>query len=144
MNIILDLDGTLIDSSERMFRLFQTLVPESTFSKQYYWDLKRNKITHEMILKLYFPHISFDRFNSLWMQKIEKEEYLLMDRNFDDTKDVLNKLSKKFDLYLLTARQSKQMLQKELTWLCLSKYFKQILVTQRTTSKKELLLTYAE
>ena len=69
--IIFDLDGTLIDSSERMYRLFQDLVPESTFSKEEYWKLKRNKINHKVLLQMYFPDMDFEEFNKKWLSLIE-------------------------------------------------------------------------
>ena len=49
MNIVFDFDGTIIDASERLYRLFQDLVPRSALSKEAYWALKRNKINHNMI-----------------------------------------------------------------------------------------------
>ena len=50
MNLIFDLDGTLIDSRNRLYQLFQRLVPESTLSFEEYWKLKRNKISNKDIL----------------------------------------------------------------------------------------------
>ena len=142
MKVIFDLDGTLIDVSERMYRLFQALVPQSLLSKNEYWELKRNKIRHEILLNKYFPEISFEYFNSKWMKAIETEEYILMDTNYSDTIDVLRRLSNKFNLYLLTSRQLKCELQRELEKLMLKKYFTDILVTERKYSKKELLIQY--
>lgn len=142
MKVIFDLDGTLIDVSERMYRLFQALVPQSLLSKNEYWELKRDKISHEILLNKYFPEISFEYFNSKWMKAIETEEYILMDKNYSDTIDVLRRLSNKFNLYLLTSRQLKCELQRELEKLMLKKYFTDILVTERKYSKKELLTQY--
>lgn len=139
MKVIFDLDGTLIDVSERMYRLFQALVPQSLLSKNEYWELKRNKISHEILLNKYFPEISFEYFNSKWMKAIETEEYILMDTNYSDTIDVLRRLSNKFNLYLLTSRQLKCELQRELEKLMLKKYFTDILVTERKYSKKNYL-----
>lgn len=139
MNILFDLDGTLIDSSERMYRLFQHLVPESELTKDEYWKLKRGKVNHQMILKKYFPQHDFDKFNSRWMSFIESEEYLKMDGVYPGTVDVLDELSKKYGLVLLTARQSKNALEIELEGFGIRKYFNLILITEKRSSKEELI-----
>ncbi len=138
MNIIFDLDGTLIDSSERMYRLFLRLVPQCTLTKEQYWDFKRGKVNHKQLLDRYYPEVNFEAFNSQWMSLIETEEYLKMDLNYADTTLVLEAL-KKHSLYLLTARQSKENLEAELYVLGLNKYFEQIFVTEGKSGKKELL-----
>lgn len=139
MNIIFDLDGTLIDSSERMYCLFQELVPESEFTKEQYWDLKRDKINHRMILKRYFPEYQFDDFNKKWLNFIERDNYLEMDCNYPDTREVLQYLSHKGRIVLLTARQSKEGLYRELERLDLVSFFSHILVTEHKQSKIELI-----
>ena len=67
MNIFFDLDGTLVDASERLYCLFCDLIPECTFTKEEYWDLKRNKINHQKILEKYFPQYNFSEFNFKWL-----------------------------------------------------------------------------
>ena len=143
MNYIFDLDGTIIDSSERLYRLFQRLVPESSFTKEQYWNLKRKKINHETILNSFFPEHNFSDFEIKWMKMIENPEYLEMDQNYPDTIDVLNELVKMHSLILLTARQSKNNLLAELQRLNIRDFFSLILVTESTSTKDELLC-YAE
>ena len=87
--IFLDVDGTLIDSSDRMYNLFCELIPECQLTKCEYWNYKRNKISHQILLDKLYPQHSFEDFNSVWMNKIESEYYLGMDYNYLDTKDVL-------------------------------------------------------
>jgi len=48
--VFFDLDGTLPDSRERLYRLFCELVPESRLSFDKYWALKRRKQDHKTIL----------------------------------------------------------------------------------------------
>ena len=139
MNIVFDLDGTLIDSSERMYRLFQKLIPESEFTKEQYWGLKRNKINHQMILDEYYPQYDFDYFNKKWLSMIELNEYLDMDKNYPDTIEVLDYLFKKHTIVLLTARQSRDGLERELYRLGLISYFSLILVTEAQMSKIDML-----
>ncbi len=136
---IFDFDGTLVDSSERLYKLFKFLVPESTFTKEEYWALKRNKINHQMILSQYFPQYSFEDFNKKWLHLIEQPEYLRLDFCYTDTIKVLDELSVLNDLYLLTARQYKINLFSELDRFDIKKYFKQVFVTENTYSKEDLL-----
>ena len=113
MKIFFDFDGTLLDSSERLYRLFCDLIPDCTFSKEQYWEMKRNKINHKMILEQFFPQYNYEEFEQKWMSLIEKEEYLNYNSLYKFSKDVLEKLYLDNELYLLTARQSKENLLKE-------------------------------
>ncbi|GAB7261216.1 hypothetical protein DaDZ19_28830 [Dickeya ananatis] len=56
MNIFFDFDGTLIDSKLRQYELFCKLVPESHFSYEEYWDIKRNRINQEKLLVDFFSY----------------------------------------------------------------------------------------
>ena len=50
MNLIFDLDGTLIDSRLRLYKLFQQLVPTSELTYQDYWAFKQENVSNEDIL----------------------------------------------------------------------------------------------
>lgn len=140
MTIVFDLDGTVIDSSERMYRLFLKLVPECSFTKREYWDLKRNKVNHRAILEKQFPEYNFDEFNEQWMSQIEASPYLDMDTNYPDTIQVLEQLRLLgCGLVLLTARQSKTGLYQELERLGIKHFFDVIVVTEAKKSKEQLL-----
>lgn len=139
MNVIFDLDGTLIDSSERMYKLFSHLVPQSKFTKEIYWGLKRDKVNHKMLLERFFPEINFEIFNDNWMSLIEVEKFLIFDQIFQDTLPVLKELYLTNALYLLTARQSRDGLLNEMERLGIKTFFKEILTTEGRRTKKELL-----
>lgn len=139
MKIVLDLDGTLIDSSERMYRLFQKLVPESRLSRDEYWNLKRDKNNHRMILNGLFPDRDFEDFNRKWMNEIESNDFLEMDRCYPDTIPVLSSLKERYELILLTARQSKIRLLNEINRLGISVFFTAVLVTGGTNTKEDLI-----
>lgn len=141
MEIIFDLDGTLINCEERLYRLFQNLVPESNLSKKEYWDLKRNKKNHEYILTNIFGKDAefIENFNNSWLIYIEKKQYLDLDQLFDYTISGLNDLLKNNILYLVTSRQSRSMLMYELECLNLKGYFKEIYVTEHKTDKYSLI-----
>lgn len=139
MNLIFDLDGTLIDASDRLYQLFQDVVSESHLTKEEYWKLKRDKVNHKMLLERFFSDINFDSFNNQWMNLIEDTRYLNLDVNYADTISVLESLAESNRLVLLTARQSKDRLYQELDRLRILRFFETILVTEGKRDKKELL-----
>lgn len=142
MKVIFDLDGTLIDSSERMYRLFQELVPQSAFSKEEYWEFKRNKVNHKQLLERFFPEVNYECFNDAWLLSIENDFYLNMDVVFPDTIETLIQLSGRSDVFLLTARQSKSGLERELNRLQLKDFFAEVITTEGKMTKESLLKQY--
>jgi phosphoglycolate phosphatase len=141
--IIFDFDGTLIDSRQRLFKLFSFLIPHSTLSYEEYWIIKGNGVGHSEILKNKFSFNNDDilSFQKDWMKLIEDDKYLEMDVPFHfSTKSLRDLKNKGFDLVLLTARQYPVKVQQQLdnfNWSCL---FSDILVTEQLYSKKDLLI----
>ena len=96
MKIFFDLDGTLIDSKDRLYRLFQHLVPVSNLTFEAYWDYKRNKIDHRKILETrhFFSEQDIVSFQKNWMDKIELPEWLAFDKPFKGVTAYLMELKK--------------------------------------------------
>jgi phosphoglycolate phosphatase len=142
MKILFDLDGTVIDSRLRLYRLFCDITSQTLLSFGDYWNLKRSMINHEMILTNYFQYTNKEylAFEKKWLSLIETDDYLKYDKPFDFTKNVLQVLkSKNHQLYLVTARQSKENVYKQLTEFELFILFEHIFVTESKKSKLELL-----
>lgn len=139
--ILFDLDGTLIDSRQRLYQLFCTMVPESHLSFDEYWDLKRNKTDHAAILSNYFqwPEEKINDFKREWLQLIEQPEWLSLDTVFEGVYQVMQQLNNECDLYLFTARQSEEKLLNQLQQLNLLTYFKKVFVTQQKINKEDLI-----
>ncbi len=146
MNIFLDLDGTIIDSKMRLFLLFNSLVPNSKYSYDEYWNLKQNKISHKEILKNHFDYSEnqYITFLEKWMNEIEKDNWLQFDKPIKGAIETLTSLSKKNSLFLVTARQSKSLLIRQLKALGLFDIFKMILVTEQKIDKYELIIGNVE
>jgi phosphoglycolate phosphatase len=142
MNILFDLDGTVIDSKMRLYCLFCDITSQNKLSFDDYWNFKRSMINHETILTKYFQYTKgeyFD-FEKKWMSLIESDAYLNYDKVFDFTVPVLQTLkSNKNKLYLITARQSKEKAIMELNKMGLFDFFKNILVTENKKSKLDLI-----
>jgi phosphoglycolate phosphatase len=140
-NIFFDLDGTLLDSRERLYNLFQDLVPDSGLSFNDYWNLKRNKISHKEILTTRFSYSldAFKMFEQTWLRKIELPEWLSLDKPFEGVTDFLENLSKTHSLYLVTARQFKDQAFQQVSQYGWQHIFNEVYVTNGVQDKFELI-----
>jgi len=142
MKIVFDLDGTLIDSSDRMYNLFVQLVGDSRLSKDDYWNYKRDKHTNQELIREHYTTISYNDFLLQWMEKIEEYEYLKLDTKYQDTIEVLDKLGNFYSMILLTARQSEERLVHQLKEIGLLGYFDVVLTTKGIRSKESVWEDY--
>ena len=142
MNIIFDLDGTLIDSKFRLYKLFQDLVPESSLSFGDYWEIKKEKISNEHILKNLYSYgdEKTNNFLNSWMSLIEAPKYLELDKNFPGTQYFIKNNLCRFNLYICTDRQFVNSTIFQLKYLGLFEYFKKVLVTEQKRKKEDLII----
>ena len=143
MNLIFDLDGTLIDSRLRLYKLFQQLVPTSELTYQDYWAFKQENVSNEDILikEFRFDAAAIKRFVTDWMGNIEAPEFLALDKNLPGMHATLAELREQANLYVCTARQYSIPLLNQLERLRLLYYFDEVMVTEQTRSKEELVRT---
>lgn len=139
VNICFDLDGTLLNSKERLYRLFVFLVPELDISFDQYWIYKRSKISNLEIIKKYGLPIDSSIFETSWMNLIESEKYLNYDFLFEGVTALLNELRNKFDLFLITDRQSVTNTISQIKKLNIFHMFREIFITEQKKKKQELL-----
>jgi phosphoglycolate phosphatase len=142
MNIIFDLDGTLIDSRTRLYSLFCHLVPDVSLSFENYWQFKRSGIGHEHLLGLLNKNEAgyFESFHKSWMELIESDEYLQLDKPFDGVEILLKSLTQnKCKLFLLTARQFPEKVYMQLQRFGWADYFCEVMVTGQKVTKKDML-----
>lgn len=141
MNIFFDLDGTLLDSKQRLYQLFQHLVPNSNLSFDSYWAFKQNKINHQQILTehLNYSSTQFADFEASWMSKIELPIWLALDLPFSGVVSFLSALHTNFQLFVVTARQSQESANHQLEIHQLGHFFIDILVTKQKKEKWELI-----
>jgi phosphoglycolate phosphatase len=137
MKILIDLDGTLLDSRERLYSLFNTLVPECDLDIQGYWNLKRAKVGHKQILSTRYRYTSqrIDSFEKAWMDLIEEQEWLKKDILFEGVNAHLQRLSTVAELYLLTARQRSDMVNYQIDYFGIRCFFSGVYVTGGKISK---------
>ena len=142
MNIIFDFDGTLIDSKERLFNLFNFLVPESNLNFEDYWLLKKQGIGHAEILESHFQFSLYDiqQFQIKWHEEIEKQQWIDYDTPILGVESKLKSLFDNHQLHIVTARQSYDMAIDQINKFQWNKYFKTILVTKQEKEKSQLIL----
>lgn len=141
MNIVFDLDGTLIDSRLRLYSLFQHLAPDSPLNFEQYWAFKRGHVSNETILstELGYGQDRIARFVAVWMNLIESPPYLALDGNFPGMHATLAGLQERADLHVCTSRQKRQPVLDQLASLDLLPFFTQVLVTEQKHSKESLI-----
>jgi phosphoglycolate phosphatase len=141
MNIFFDLDGTLINSKERLYKLFQYLVPLSDLSFEDYWELKKSKVNHREILKNRFNYSEsmIKTFENIWLSEIEKEQWLALDHPFENISDLLKELSKKNKLFIVTARQSETAVYHQIKSYGWNNIPMNLLVTEQKVEKYDLI-----
>lgn len=143
--LFLDYDGTLIDSRQRLYNLFCELAPESTFSFDEYWRIKRNNMRQQELLQSYLQYSDAQvaAFKDTWMEKVEEPARLGIDAPFEGVREFLAQTSREFDLYLVTGRQHLDRLVPQMRKLGLYDYFSDIINTAPKQSKAELVRSRA-
>ncbi|AIJ04929.1 hypothetical protein JH146_0078 [Methanocaldococcus bathoardescens] len=145
LTIFFDLDGTLIDTSDRHYKVYNDILKLNGFqisiSKEKFWELKREgKKTIEM-LPNNCPKEFAEKFKNEWIKRIEKREYLKLDTPIYGVSEVLSMLyNKNIELILVTLRHNESNLIWELKNLKLIRYFKEILVGSPLELKDKSIL----
>jgi phosphoglycolate phosphatase len=144
--IILDLDETLLDTSQRHYRVYCDIVNilnlDSKFDQNEFWNLKREgKSTIEILDEK--ENEILKKFSKLWIDKIEQKKYLFHDKLYDNTLKLLSDLNNE-RLILLTMRHNRKNLIWELKNFGLDKYFTSILSCSPiyNKDKSSVLLEY--
>lgn len=126
-SIAFDLDGTLIDVSKRDYQIYADLVNKlggTPLSYPVYWPLRQAKTDIHQVLA--DSHITSDEHIDVFLVErkalMESMEYLSIDVLFPDSISVLDKLSKDFDIHILTIRHNKLNIESQLRSLGLERY----------------------
>jgi len=130
MPIFLDLDGTLVDVAPRHYRVYKRVVDGfggKPLAFEDYWPKKRQKVPWETLIAESGLSLEKDVFLAPFIELIESQEELRADQLFPMTLELLTKLAKHDDLYLLTLRRRQEPLEYQLEQLGLKPFFKKIL-----------------
>ena len=137
--LLLDFDGTLVNSQGRLYRLFRALCPECRMSYDEYWAVKRRRISQAEMLKRHFGYDdgAARRFHEAWLEHVEDEEAVGTDFPVDGMDGRLRALSARHDLYLVTARQKPELVARQVERFGWRGLFRDLVVTRQARGKAE-------
>lgn len=128
--ILCDLDGTLLDDSERHYRCYCDIVARyggECVTKERYWELKRNKIKRTVLLEETKFKGQYEQYANDWVRDIESDVYLKLERPKEKMVECLKMLKAQTkQLYLVTMRQNRKTLLRQLDNLEMTDYFDKI------------------
>lgn len=128
--LFIDLDGTLLDVSEKYYRIYLSGITDAStrLSKFQFWEMKRSEMKDEEIYGV-TGHILTDDTTALKAELLEKDEYLGMDKVHDGVLPFLNEIKDKHELVLVTVRKDSEALNRQLDRSGLCDFFTAILCT---------------
>lgn len=131
-NIFIDLDGPILDVSEKYYQVYRSVVLTlggRPLGKNRYWHLKRNKFSLPKLLEM--SAIYGDKntllFKSHWLSLIERKAFLAYDKPWPHIKGLLRCLKNRYRLVLATLRRRKPNLDWQLERFELGSYFNLVL-----------------
>lgn len=134
--IAFDLDGTLIDVSERDYRIYADILLRlgyTPISKEKYWPLRR-KITDVHYILSLSGLVSEEDVSAFLKERkalMEAWSYLRIDKPFDDVKETLSRLNKEYNLIILTKRYDSEVTKRQVSELGFNDYAELMIVTDR-------------
>ena len=132
MQLFIDLDGTLLDISEKYYRLYADcvrLLGGTPIPKNRYWSLKRAKQPPSRILAASsLPETKKQDYTSLFAKDIESPRYTSFDRLYTFAIPALEELKKRHELYLVCGRKDHDAGMRQIAQFGLGKFFLGIVV----------------
>ena len=140
--ICIDLDGPILDVSERYYRVYSdtlNLIGIAPLDKGSYWRLKRSRVSEPEILTRSgtADNNLIKEYLDARAKRIESAEYLLFDHLWPGTRDTLRVLRSQSALVLVTMRTSKELLDRQLDGLKVRDAFDCILAAGAGTATDE-------
>jgi phosphoglycolate phosphatase-like HAD superfamily hydrolase len=127
--LIFDLDGTLLDCRARHYTVYSETLTEmgcDPLSEANYWQRRRSgKGTLDVISRL--PDDAVRSFRLNWFNRIERRDYLAMDRPFGGVAPALMDLARNNHLVLVTLRRDPEALASQLEKTRLAPYFHEVI-----------------
>lgn len=80
--IFLDLDGPVLEGKRRHYQCYKDIIDAyggDALDIDTYWDMKRSRVSRDLILRQSNFKGSYHDFFTAWMTNIEKEKYLKLD-----------------------------------------------------------------
>lgn len=145
--IAFDLDGTLLNSKDRHTLVMDTVLKEFGISLDTddLLSFKSEGLNNiDWLLSKGINKEVAARIQSRWIELVENAEYLAKDVLIDGVKDRLFSLSKRNELFLITARSNEKNANEQIERLGLTQYFTQIKIvrpgSESTRTKSSFLI----
>lgn len=146
-----DLDGPILDVSEKYYRVYADLMAEKGFDyldKDQYWNRKREKVPEIETLSLSQAQDYYSEYNVKRLKRIEADKYMKYDELQPGALKALEVLGPGYQLVLVTMRSFKTQLIKQLRSFGICEKFDEILCTgqqsphQRWRAKYQIILDH--
>jgi phosphoglycolate phosphatase-like HAD superfamily hydrolase len=129
--IFMDLDGPILDVSRRHYEVYRDILNDAgkpSVPFEQYWKEKCAHRPHrEIVSQTTGEDFYSDIFQQQWLNRIESDKYLVLDQTWPWVNEVLSKLYRKNEVYLVTVRSNPGQLRKQLDRLNLSRWFRAVL-----------------
>lgn len=129
MKLFFDLDGPLLDNRNKYHRLYLDLLAPyggERLDRDHYWELKRHRVSELEILGRTGHAARYAEYEPARRQNLESARYLDLDRVFSFVDGVLDTLSARHELYLVTLRKRRDLLFEQLERLGLLHRFERV------------------
>jgi phosphoglycolate phosphatase-like HAD superfamily hydrolase len=130
MKFLFDLDGPILDVSERYYSIYSVLLKRyvsTILPKDEYWEMKRNRIPEHIIVKQSYNDIPINEYQRLRIEFIESREFLNYDSIWKDIQHTLLSFLEMNDVILITMRSNSENLYWQLSKLNILHRFKDII-----------------
>jgi phosphoglycolate phosphatase-like HAD superfamily hydrolase len=128
--VCFDLDGPILDVSERYYRLYSDLLTRqgsAVLTKSSYWEHKRSGRGEDEILAQTGSQNCVERYAAERLGRIEAVEYLAYDVIWGGLREALLALARRQRLILVTLRRSRPSLEWQLRQLRINQVFEAVL-----------------
>jgi phosphoglycolate phosphatase-like HAD superfamily hydrolase len=145
MHFFFDLDGTILDTSQRYYFIYYNIIKElggSPLTKNVYWNCKSNKVSeYEIAMRSHLPQSLFNEYNHSRINLIESDKYLKFDKVWSELFDFIPSSKIFSKILLVTLRKKRQQLINQLNNLGISDWFENIITVEYNdiNTKRHLL-----
>jgi phosphoglycolate phosphatase len=130
LTLFFDLDGPLLDVSMRYASLHRDLLHAAGvqgMSADRYWERKRARVSEEEILRELGALGQAPNYLRQRLERVESPDYLMLDRPWPWTHEILGQFARRHPIVLVTARSSHLLLLEQLDRLELIAFFHEVL-----------------
>lgn len=130
--LFIDLDGPIIDGKYRHYYCYKDIINYYggvPIDIELYWNMKRDRVNIKTILKESQFNEPHEKFMEIWLDNIERNDYLKYDYLKPDIVNTINRFKESAEsIYLITMRNNHNNLMMQLQHLSINNVFNKVLV----------------